>query len=60
MIVQFTEGLPFLEVTEDRKVLITVHEDAEELLAFMIVFSQRTWSTLPRQNYISGFMKCWP
>jgi hypothetical protein len=35
MIVQFTEGLPFLEVTEDRKALIRVHEHAEqELLAF--------------------------
>jgi hypothetical protein len=35
MTVQFTEGLPFLKVTEDHKVLLTVHEHAEqELLAF--------------------------
>jgi len=35
MIVQFTEGLPFLEVAEDRKVLITEHGHVEqELLAF--------------------------
>jgi hypothetical protein len=35
MVAQFTEGLPFLEVTEDRKIVITVHEHAEqELLAF--------------------------
>ena len=35
MIVQFTEGLPFLEVAEDRKVFITEQGHAEqELLAF--------------------------
>jgi hypothetical protein len=35
MVVQFTEGLPFLEVTQDRKVLITGHGQGEqELLAF--------------------------
>jgi len=35
MIVQFTEGLPFLEVLEDRKVLLTGHDRAEkELVAF--------------------------
>jgi hypothetical protein len=35
MVVQFTEGLPLLQVTEDRKVLLTVHGDAEkDLLAF--------------------------
>jgi hypothetical protein len=35
MIVQFTEGLPLLEVTEDCKVLVAVHGQKEqELLAF--------------------------
>jgi hypothetical protein len=35
MVVQFTEGLPFLRITEDRKVLISVHGHAEqELLVF--------------------------
>jgi methionine synthase II (cobalamin-independent) len=35
MIVQFTEGLPFLKATEDRKVFITDHGQAEQgLLAF--------------------------
>ena len=32
MIVQFTEGLPFLEVSEDRKVLIAGHDQPEKAL----------------------------
>jgi len=57
MIVQFTEGLPFLEVTEDRKVLITVHEDAEkELLAFYDRFlAEDVEHFALSKNYISGF-----
>jgi hypothetical protein len=35
MVAQFTEGLPFLQVNEDRKVLLTVHGHREqELIAF--------------------------
>ena len=35
MVVQFTEGLPFLEATKDRKVLLTLHEDTGKgLIAF--------------------------
>ena len=57
MIIQFTEGLPFLEVTEDRKVLITVHEDAEkELLAFYDRFlAEDVEHFALSKNYISGF-----
>lgn len=56
MVVQFTEGLPFLEVTEDRKVLITVHEHAEqELLAFYDRFLAEDVDHFAlSKNYISG------
>ena len=57
MIVQFTEGLPFLEVTEDRKVLLTVHEDAEKkLLAFYDRFlAEDVEHFALSKNYVSGF-----
>jgi hypothetical protein len=57
MIVQFTEGLPFLEVTEDRKVLITVPEDSErELLAFYDRFlAEDVEHFALGRNYVSGF-----
>ena len=57
MVVQFTEALPFLEVTEDRKVLITVHEDAEkELLAFYDRFlAEDVEHFALSKKYVSGF-----
>jgi hypothetical protein len=57
MIVQFTEGLPFLEVTEDRKVLITEPEHAEQkLLAFYDRFLAEDFGHFAlSKNYIPGF-----
>ena len=56
MTVQFTEGLPFLEATEERKVLLTVHEDAEQgLIAFYDRFlSEDVEHFALSKNYIPG------
>ncbi len=59
MIVQFTEGLPFLEVTEDRKVLLTVPKDAEqELVAFYDRFlAEDVEHFALSKKYVSGLFE---
>jgi hypothetical protein len=57
MVVQFTEGLPFLEVTENRKVLITDHGHVEqELLAFYDRFlAEDVEHFALSKTYVPGF-----
>jgi len=56
MIVQFTEGLPFLEVAEDRNVLITDHGHAEQdLLGFYDRFlAEDVGHFALSKNYVPG------
>jgi len=56
MIVQFTEALPFLEIAEDRKVLITEHGHAEEeLLSFYDRFlAEDVEHFALSKNYVPG------
>ena len=56
MIVQFTEALPFLEIAEDRKVLITEHGHAEEeLLTFYDRFlAEDVEHFALSKNYVPG------
>ena len=56
MIVQFTEGLPFLHLTQDHKVLLAVHEDQEQdLLALYDPFlSEDVAHFGVSRDYISG------
>jgi hypothetical protein len=57
MVVQFTEGLPFLEVTEDRKVLVAVRgQEEQELLAFYDRFlAEDVEHFALSRNYVPGF-----
>jgi len=59
MVVQFTEGLPFLQASEDRRVLLTVHKDTEHgLIAFYDRFlSEDVEHFALSKSYTSGLFE---